>query len=259
MSPGLREANEEEGWTCREGIGGTPGWEEMGRDRRQATGHRDPEQRGRKDRWGGCPDLLQKVPRDQAGILEPSVTVTGVPSAPASGSAALAGSSPPHSCHPRCLGTSAAPSWPGSGCLPPQPHLHPSGNVSAVRSPARASPTCCATPTPQAYPSRPPRARAGSPRAPSQEGSGERCPSSAGPTPSGLSAQCPTAQGPLSFPGSTPAGIWPQVSAVCLKIDTPGSSRVAQWVKGLVSSLLWHGFDPWPGNFCMPWAQPKIK
>ena len=33
-----------------------------------------------------------------------------------------------------------------------------------------------------------------------------------------------------------------------------------QWVKDLVISLqhlgllLWHGFDPWPRNFHMPWA-----
>ena len=42
------------------------------------------------------------------------------------------------------------------------------------------------------------------------------------------------------------------------------SSLVAQWVKDLVLSLqqlgllLWHRFDPWPRNFCMLWAQPKI-
>lgn len=35
---------------------------------------------------------------------------------------------------------------------------------------------------------------------------------------------------------------------------------MAQWVKGLVwlwqrlSSLLWHGFNPWPGNFCRLWT-----
>lgn len=23
--------------------------------------------------------------------------------------------------------------------------------------------------------------------------------------------------------------------------------------------LLWHRFYPWPGNFCKPWAQPKIS
>ena len=26
-----------------------------------------------------------------------------------------------------------------------------------------------------------------------------------------------------------------------------------QWLR----SLLWHGFDPWPGNFCMSQEQPK--
>ena len=24
-------------------------------------------------------------------------------------------------------------------------------------------------------------------------------------------------------------------------------------------SLLWHGFDPWPGNFCMLWLRKKKK
>ena len=37
---------------------------------------------------------------------------------------------------------------------------------------------------------------------------------------------------------------------------------MAQWVKDLALSLewagylLWHRFDPWLGNFYMPWAQP---
>ena len=30
-------------------------------------------------------------------------------------------------------------------------------------------------------------------------------------------------------------------------------------VKNLALSLLRLGFHPWPGNFCMPWAQPKKK
>ena len=28
-------------------------------------------------------------------------------------------------------------------------------------------------------------------------------------------------------------------------------------IKDLVLSLPWLRFDPWPGNFCMPWAWPK--
>ena len=28
-----------------------------------------------------------------------------------------------------------------------------------------------------------------------------------------------------------------------------------EWLR----SLLWHRFDPWPGNFCRLWAQPKKK
>ena len=40
---------------------------------------------------------------------------------------------------------------------------------------------------------------------------------------------------------------------------------MAQQVKDLVvslqqfQSLLWHLFDPWPGNFCMPWVRQKKK
>ena len=37
-----------------------------------------------------------------------------------------------------------------------------------------------------------------------------------------------------------------------------GVPLVAQLVKDLVLSLLWLGFDPSPGNFCMPWVQ-QIK
>ena len=41
---------------------------------------------------------------------------------------------------------------------------------------------------------------------------------------------------------------------------------MAQWVKDLALSLLWHGFHPWPGDFCVHtceyflgilWACPK--
>jgi len=36
---------------------------------------------------------------------------------------------------------------------------------------------------------------------------------------------------------------------------------VSWWlaVKDLVLSLLWSGFNPWPSNFCMPWARPEKK
>ena len=36
-------------------------------------------------------------------------------------------------------------------------------------------------------------------------------------------------------------------------------SLVAQWVKDMLLSLLWHGFDPWPGNFYVLWMQSKMK
>ena len=39
-------------------------------------------------------------------------------------------------------------------------------------------------------------------------------------------------------------------------------SMVGQPVKDLVLLLLWHGFDPWPGNFCMLqvwWGKKKWK
>ena len=32
-----------------------------------------------------------------------------------------------------------------------------------------------------------------------------------------------------------------------------------QQVKDPAWSLLWHKFDPWPGNFHVPWAQPKKR
>ena len=32
---------------------------------------------------------------------------------------------------------------------------------------------------------------------------------------------------------------------------------MAQKVKDPALSLLWHGFDPWSGNFLMPWVQPQ--
>ena len=32
---------------------------------------------------------------------------------------------------------------------------------------------------------------------------------------------------------------------------------MAQQLKDLALSLLWHGFDPWPGNFCVPWVWPQ--
>ena len=37
------------------------------------------------------------------------------------------------------------------------------------------------------------------------------------------------------------------------------SSLVAQKVKDLALSLLWHGFNPGPRNFHVLWEQPKIK
>ena len=34
---------------------------------------------------------------------------------------------------------------------------------------------------------------------------------------------------------------------------------MVQQVKDPALSLPWHGFDAWPGNFCMPQARPKKK
>ena len=34
---------------------------------------------------------------------------------------------------------------------------------------------------------------------------------------------------------------------------------VARQVKDPVLTLLWCGLDPWPRNFCMPWAWPKKR
>ena len=37
------------------------------------------------------------------------------------------------------------------------------------------------------------------------------------------------------------------------------SSLGPQRVKDLGLLLLWCGFDPWPGNFCILWVRPKTK
>ena len=37
------------------------------------------------------------------------------------------------------------------------------------------------------------------------------------------------------------------------------STLEEQWVKGLALSLLWYGFDPWPGNFYTLRVQPRKK
>ena len=34
---------------------------------------------------------------------------------------------------------------------------------------------------------------------------------------------------------------------------------MALWVEDSELSLLWCVFDPWLGNFCMPWVWPKKK
>ena len=46
-------------------------------------------------------------------------------------------------------------------------------------------------------------------------------------------------------------------AAIKRKNNKKWSSLVAQQVKDLALSLLWCRFDPWPGNFHMPWAWPK--
>ena len=43
------------------------------------------------------------------------------------------------------------------------------------------------------------------------------------------------------------------------RLRSSRSSLVTQQAKDLALSLLWHGFDPWPGKFCMPWAWSKKK
>ena len=59
------------------------------------------------------------------------------------------------------------------------------------------------------------------------------------------------------------------VSKDGLSEEFPGgylrSSLVAHWVKDLalsplrLGSLPWHGFDPWPVNFCVPWVHLPQK
>ena len=45
----------------------------------------------------------------------------------------------------------------------------------------------------------------------------------------------------------------------CYLKNNKRSSLVAEQVKDLVWSLLWRGFNPWPRNFHMLWAQPKER
>ena len=39
----------------------------------------------------------------------------------------------------------------------------------------------------------------------------------------------------------------------------PELPYVVQQAKDPALSLQWHGFEPWPSNFCMPQVQPKIN
>ena len=76
-------------------------------------------------------------------------------------------------------------------------------------------------------------------------------------------AQLATTLG-LMIPGVTFVAIYYRaanffISHASLVLNMPcGNSQVAQWVKDLGLSLLWHGpllwrwFSHWPGNFCMP-------
>lgn len=43
------------------------------------------------------------------------------------------------------------------------------------------------------------------------------------------------------------------------EIEQTRNSLMAQQVKDLAFSLLWNGFNLWPGNFHMLWAWPKEK
>ena len=68
----------------------------------------------------------------------------------------------------------------------------------------------------------------------------------------------------LQWPGSL---LWQQVQSLAWELTHDSGvarnnnkekrrSLVGQSVKGL-ASLLWHRFEPWPGNFHMSHAQPK--
>ena len=49
------------------------------------------------------------------------------------------------------------------------------------------------------------------------------------------------------------------------RIKKAWTSLEAQWVEDPALSLLWlwlllcQGFNPWPGNFCIPWLWVKTK
>lgn len=50
-----------------------------------------------------------------------------------------------------------------------------------------------------------------------------------------------------------------QLCFLSSKIKLVGSSLVAQWIKDLVLSLLWCGFESWPEKFCMPAVVAKKR
>ena len=60
----------------------------------------------------------------------------------------------------------------------------------------------------------------------------------------------------LQLPAYTTASAAPDPSHICglhHSYSNTGSLLSLLWL----GSLLWHGFDPWPGIFHMLWLQPK--
>ena len=63
----------------------------------------------------------------------------------------------------------------------------------------------------------------------------------------------------LLIPGSEFTKMLLKYVLSCREIWGGGVPAVVQWVKDLALPQLWLRFDPWSGNFLMPWVRPKQK
>ena len=48
------------------------------------------------------------------------------------------------------------------------------------------------------------------------------------------------------------------LTCVPIHVDTPGGAVGSGTVAAVAQSLLWRGFHPWPGNFCMRGCDPSL-
>ena len=64
---------------------------------------------------------------------------------------------------------------------------------------------------------------------------------------------------PLLHPKGMKVYIYKKTNIREFPSSLKGSSLVAQWVKDLLLSVLWLGFDLWLRNFCMPQVSQKRR